>query len=525
MSDSITQEKDGLQYLVGTGGDTGAGKSSLLNALVSKAADITPASQNGACTAAVCCFSYPKSISQKRFSAYVHLKSKITMDQEITDFFQELGEFEDRVDTDGGEDSVTRGERTKFIDQMNLIRDWSGMCEQQLRDFGHNNLAAEITSNCRQCELVFNLSHPQNGVIIEISSDTELEFRLALKPYVGSARGNTELLRWPLVEMVEIFVEADILRDGVVLVDLPGEMDALDARSQVARKYYNKLDRLMVVAPGDSAKTSKTAKDLIQEDQVVDMEADGMLDGNNLGIIVTKIDQMKWSYFMESEWPFQEFPKELTQATHNLEEQKRARQHLKELIGKLRRRAEYSEDEQPNIAAQIRDAKVRKRLLNGQIQQLEAFCLRTCIEARSADIKIAFQNHVDETRRGMGRRVCRDPFTVLPVFPVSSDAYRSLANGKSHSGFPDTQSTGIDALRDWIIQGSLPKREDHADAIIHRCQVLFDAIWSWAVGDRHVAAQLPGASRPKVESTLRNARSELEKVRSTSFCASYADVL
>jgi len=117
----------------------------------------------------------------------------------------------------------------------------------------------------------------------------------------------------------------------------------------------------------------------------------------------------------------------------------------------------------------------------------------------------------------MGRRVGQDPFTVLPVFPVSSDAYRSLANGKSHSGFPDIQSTGIDALRDWIIQGSLPKREDHADAIIHRCQVLFDAIWSWAAGDRHVAAQLPGASRPKVESTLRNFLSELEKVRSTSF--------
>lgn len=515
--DSIVLDKDSFQYLVGTGGDTGAGKSSLLNALVSKTADITPASQNGACTAAVCCFSYPKSsINPKRFSANIHLKSKETMDQELTEFFQELSEFEHRAETEGGEDSVTRGERAKFNDQIQLIRDWSGLSEQQLQDFGHNNLAQEITSNCQGCDLVFNLLHPQKGVVIEVSSDTELEFRLALKPYVGSCRGNAELLRWPLVEMVEVFVEADILRDGIVLVDLPGEMDAVDARSQVARKYYSRLDRLMVVAPGDSAKTSKTAKDLIREDQVVDMEADGMLDDNNLGIIVTKIDQMKWKYFMESEWPSKEIPQDLTQAKDSLEQNELAQQHLKELVRRLKMEIELGESERCDAAVQLKSAKEKKRQISGQIQQLNAHCLRACIESRSADIKTVFQEHVDETRQGMRQGADRNRSTILPVFPVSSDAYRSLANGRPHSGFPDIQSTGVEALRDWIIEGSLPRREDHSDCIIHRCQVLIDAIWNWAADGRHVAVQLPHTLRPKVTSILQGARSCLEKVRGLS---------
>ncbi|KAJ6437538.1 60S ribosomal protein L6 [Purpureocillium lavendulum] len=429
LADSIVLDKDSFQYLVGTGGDTGAGKSSLLNALVSKTADITPASQNGACTAAVCCFSYPKSsINPKRFSANIHLKSKETMDQELTEFFQELSEFEHRAETEGGEDSVTRGERAKFNDQIQLIRDWSGLSEQQLQDFGHNNLAQEITSNCQGCDLVFNLLHPQKGVVIEVSSDTELEFRLALKPYVGSCRGNAELLRWPLVEMVEVFVEADILRDGIVLVDLPGEMDALDARSQVARKYYSRLDRLMVVAPGDSAKTSKTAKDLIREDQVVDMEADGMLDDNNLGIIVTKIDQMKWKYFMESEWPYKEIPDDLTQAKDSLEQNELAQQHLKELVRRLKMEIELGESERCDAAAQLKSAKERKRQISGQIQQLNAHCLRACIEARSADIKTVFQEHVDETRQGMWQGADRNRSTILPVFP------KALNNARAFEG-------------------------------------------------------------------------------------------
>ncbi|KAJ6436179.1 dynamin family domain-containing protein [Purpureocillium lavendulum] len=281
-----------------TGGDTGAGKSSLLNALVSKTADITPQPK----WRLHCC------------SVLLFLSEVIPSTQ--NEFFQELSEFEHRAETEG-EDSVTRGERAKFNDQIQLIRDWSGL-----------------------------------RVVIEVSSDTELEFRLALKPYVGSCRGNAELLRWPLVEMVEVFCEADILRDGIVLVDLPGEMDALDARSQVARKYYSRLDRLMVVAPGDSAKTSKTAKDLIREDQVVDMEADGMLDDNNLGIIVTKIDQMKWKYFMESEWPYKEIPDDLTQAKDSLEQNELAQQHLKELVRRLKMEIELGESERCDAAAQ-----------------------------------------------------------------------------------------------------------------------------------------------------------------------------
>ncbi|OAA34077.1 hypothetical protein BBO_09341 [Beauveria brongniartii RCEF 3172] len=118
--------------------------------------------------------------------------------------------------------------------------------------------------------------------------------------------------------MVEIFVKADILQNGIVLVDLPGEMDALDARSQVARRFYSKLDRLIVVASGDRAANNKTAMDLIRDDQIVDMEAEGKLNASNLGVVITKIDDMKWRSFIESEWPTGQVPAEVQHAVDRL---------------------------------------------------------------------------------------------------------------------------------------------------------------------------------------------------------------
>jgi hypothetical protein len=50
---------------------------------------------------------------------------------------------------------------------------------------------------------------------------------------------------------------------GLVLVDLPSEMDANDSRSEVARKFYGKVDRLMVVTPSDRAFDNKTQRALI----------------------------------------------------------------------------------------------------------------------------------------------------------------------------------------------------------------------------------------------------------------------
>ena len=53
---------------------------------------------------------------------------------------------------------------------------------------------------------------------------------------------------WPLVKEVEYRTDAEILRGGIVLVDLPGVQDSNAARDQIALKYLGHLDHIFVVA-------------------------------------------------------------------------------------------------------------------------------------------------------------------------------------------------------------------------------------------------------------------------------------
>lgn len=513
----MKQEGDSISFLVGTAGDTGVGKSSLLNAIISEKADVVPSSQNGACTAAVCCISYPRSEDAlKPFSAKIHMKSKETVDQELTAFFQEMGDFEERARVDACEDPTTHGEREKFHDRLALICRWSGCSEQQLREYGHNNLAQEITNNCKNGEQVFNFSQPQNQLVIRVSSNNEEELRSALRPYVGSSGRNTPMVLWPLVELVEVFVKADILRGGIVLVDLPGEMDALEARSQIARKYYNKLDQLMVVTPGDRAADNRTAMDLIREDQIMDMEADGKLNDSTLGIVVTKIDQMEWQVFVESEWPTSEVPAGLQEAKGAIETKGVLAESLEKYMDELNERFD-GEDVDINIVTNhLNDARKQRKRVADEIQRLQSFCLRKCIEARSQDIKKAFQLYFDRVCHNMGNKQNQKAALALPVFPVSSRAYRYLSKGRRASGFSDRSSTGIEAVKEWIIKASLSRREEHADNMIRCCQVLFDAIGSWALDEVYTELKVPQTELLKVCYMLRNARGHLEQVSSPS---------
>jgi hypothetical protein len=80
------------------------------------------------------------------------------------------------------------------------------------------------------------------------------------------------------------------LKRGIVRVDLPSAMDALESRSQVARQFHHKLDAVMVIAPSDRASDKSTAVDLLREDQVQDLEAVGNLDSGSFCLVTTKID-------------------------------------------------------------------------------------------------------------------------------------------------------------------------------------------------------------------------------------------
>lgn len=92
------------------------------------------------------------------------------------------------------------------------------------------------------------------------SKETDTEEKL--QSLLGKFRENG---LWPLVERLTIFLDASLLRNGIILVDLPGYHDANFARVRIARETQAKCDDLFVVANIVRASDNPILRAIIEE--------------------------------------------------------------------------------------------------------------------------------------------------------------------------------------------------------------------------------------------------------------------
>ncbi|EAW23182.1 uncharacterized protein NFIA_018830 [Aspergillus fischeri NRRL 181] len=140
------------------------------------------------------------------------------------------------------------------------------------------------------------LGHPRIanllGSSLLIEEDDTRIFADKLKPYIdsksGTARGDAGL--WPLIKRVYLYVKAQALATGAVLVDLPGLYDSNAARVAVADDYLKRCAAHWIVAPINRAVDDKIAQSLVNKHLKSQMIFDCICD--SLTFICTKTDDI-----------------------------------------------------------------------------------------------------------------------------------------------------------------------------------------------------------------------------------------
>ncbi|KAA1475753.1 hypothetical protein DENSPDRAFT_853205 [Dentipellis sp. KUC8613] len=119
----------------------------------------------------------------------------------------------------------------------------------------------------------------------------------------------TDAILWPLVDRVKIYSNAPTLSSGIVLVDLPGTGDTNHARARIAMQNLDYCDKIWVAAPIVRAISDKIAKDLLGESFRRQMTStstfnldcsfcshtgpvDGSYNSKTLSFIATKTDEI-----------------------------------------------------------------------------------------------------------------------------------------------------------------------------------------------------------------------------------------
>ncbi|GFF30677.1 hypothetical protein IFM58399_02648 [Aspergillus lentulus] len=433
------------------------------------------------------------------------------------------------------------------------------------------------------------LGHPRIanllGSSLLIEEDDTRIFADKLKPYIdsksGTAREDAGL--WPLTKTVRLYVKAQTLATGAVLVDLPGLYDSNAARVAVADDYLKRCAAHWVVAPINRAVDDKIAQSLVNKHLKSQMIFDCICD--SLTFICTKTDdisvtEVQMGLGLESP-SFDREEKEkhdLSTEVQMLDEEKarverllnETQDHIDSLEdgstnypqpSSLKRRwksdaesilAEFPVSQASACAAitpegseaaqtptpaskeeilrehKARKSELRKRrnyliqLRKVKGEHLEALTvdlaqkhvsnIQTSIRERNNYSKKEITRHFQHLNRENDNRILHGKSELegaLPVFCVSTKAYQKLQgrlqkNEPGVAGFTELEQTEIPQLQAHCIRLTEGPRKASSKLFLIELKKLLQSmsLWSSATGSAHV---LPDAKKQEMEAGYKEA--------------------
>ncbi|TFJ99073.1 Nuclear GTPase SLIP-GC [Platysternon megacephalum] len=450
-------------------GNTGAGKSSLLNALLDEEA-VLPTSAMRACTAVVVEIS--KTGGKSLYEADVEFLSKEEWDNELKAL------LEDMKDKSGNLKKRCPDRKTEAGAAYSRVKAVYGTI-------------AELPKLMEMKEVTQHL-----GTVKHISAEKAADFRTKIEKFIDSRTDNLRDMKggefWPIVKCVKIRVPgADVLKTGAVLVDLPGIRDSNAARDNAAKEYLKNCNAVWVVANITRAVDDKTAKEMLSANLRRQLLMDGQY--GSLAFVCTKTDSFNVTEIM-SDLDLRDEIQPIEKSLEELENQRVQMEMEKDTLYAQLQQEQRQGPGAENQASFQKENDLRKKILEKEfrisnLQRQKDMKLRDisliCVQSRNRFSKqriwVDFNNGLQEMRRKAAfaedeeeeetedeeftTSDTSDPGEVesqhgkLQVFTVSSTEYLKLHGKLLRDGQPQVfhneEDTEIPALKKFAIHTAL----------------------------------------------------------------------
>ncbi|XP_063673044.1 nuclear GTPase SLIP-GC isoform X2 [Pan troglodytes] len=257
---------------IGLFGSTGAGKSSLINAIIQQAMFL-PVSGESICTSCIvqvssgCCVQY---------EAKIHLLS----DQEWREELKNLTKLLHRTEELGREEADAWN-RDEAVEEAT----WK---LQMIYGNGAESKNYEELLRAKPKRKI-----PTSRVITLKAEEAE-ELSIKLDPYIRTQRRDwdgeaAEMRIWPLIKHVEVTLpKSDLIPEGVVLVDIPGTGDFNSKRDEMWKKTIDKCSVIWVISDIERVSGGRAHEDLLNES----IKACQRGFCRDVALVVTKMDKL-----------------------------------------------------------------------------------------------------------------------------------------------------------------------------------------------------------------------------------------
>ncbi|RAH83494.1 hypothetical protein BO86DRAFT_408456 [Aspergillus japonicus CBS 114.51] len=529
--------------VIGVAGSTGAGKSSLVNALIDEK-DILTTDCMRASTAVPVEVHYNK--GESRYRAEVEFIQREGWERELDILFAEL-----RVHSE----ELARGEEPKDAEATVALQKIMAVYPALERQALLETSPCELLKDERVSDLL--------GQTVTIKDNNSKSFADELKSYIdskgkkksrpkssakkaalghpkdlseGSDSADQGIGLWPLVHVVRIYVKAKALSAEAVLVDLPGVSDSNAARVAVADEYMKRCSAHWIVAPINRAVNDKVAHDLLGKNFKIQMHMDNAF--NDITFVCTKTDDLVPAEVLQSlglELPPID---DLEESSDRLDAPKMKFREYQDQKEQILTELEPIEDEIEDLEERLRDEDINldRKKLQGQrrdadrgiekYRKIELDDLRFCIEARNNFAKeqikhdfgqtIASLDQEDEQHDGIYLSTMARDYNEfkenLSVYCVSPKAYQELRGrsrrGKKLPGFSDLEQTEVPALQQYCIALTRKSREKTARRFLVTLNSLLQSMTLWSAPIA-TAARTSAQKRQQMEAEFRNAVDDL----------------
>ncbi|KAH9844070.1 Dynamin family-domain-containing protein [Rhodofomes roseus] len=294
-------------------GATGAGKSSILNAILDD--NIVPTSGMRACTAVVTEIAYH---AKKTIDADISFLSEREWRDELAVLLKDM------IDEDGNVKRTTdlRGEAGVAWSKVHAV--YPKITQDMLAHMSVDQIIARepkirailgttkhVCANdsktfAKEVAKYIDSKEKKHGKKNKKDKEKEKEASGSLMDLLKKDSGKKKdkdddgSAYWPLIRQVQVKCDSPALSTGAILVDLPGVADANAARNNIAKDYMKKCDCIWILAPITRAVDDKTARDLMGDAFRMQLMMDGVYDDHAITFIASKCDDVSCSEVIQA---------------------------------------------------------------------------------------------------------------------------------------------------------------------------------------------------------------------------------
>ncbi|KAF2179023.1 hypothetical protein K469DRAFT_597528 [Zopfia rhizophila CBS 207.26] len=330
---NLEKQAERKRTVVGVVGNTGAGKSSVINALLDEER-LVPTNCMRACTAVVTELSWNHDNSPfAKYRAEIEFISREEWAKELDMLLREMLTETGTVSKDTADQDSDAGIAwAKFHAVFpQKTKDMLAQCD--VRSLMAENSVLDVLGTTKKIAE----ARPE-PFYKQLQHFVDSKEKVTGKEKKGKKKEKREMEYWPLIKVVKIYTKSPALSTGAVIVDLPGVHDSNAARAAVAQGYIKQCTGLWIVAPITRAVDDKAAKTLLGDSFKRQLKYDGGF--SSVTFICSKTDDISITEATDS----LELEDEISQFDDKERDLKRQRADLKRKVDDLKEsKAVYKE--------------------------------------------------------------------------------------------------------------------------------------------------------------------------------------